>query len=219
MKIRAILFDLDGTLIDQFEAIHSAFSQTLNIMGFPIPSFDEVKRAVGGASDSTMVKLIGPERAKEAVSILRPIFEREMLRGVKVLAGVMDGLTTLREKGIKCGVLTNKYGPHARATCQHLGINKFLEFTLGANDTEWKKPSPELTQLALNKIGHGADETLYVGDSPYDQQTAANAGLKCYLLSTGTHSLEELSELPDVEVFQDFSSLIQLLESKIHTDN
>ena len=76
MKIRAILFDLDGTLIDQFEAIHRAFSKTLITMGFPSPSFEKVKRAVGGASDTTMVKLIGPERATEAVSILRPIFEQ-----------------------------------------------------------------------------------------------------------------------------------------------
>ena len=85
MKMRAILFDLDGTLIDQFLAIHKAFSKTLVRMGFPPPSFDEVKRAVGGSSDTTMSKLIGSERADEAVSILRPIFEKEMFEGLILL--------------------------------------------------------------------------------------------------------------------------------------
>ena len=53
------MFDLDGTLIDQFEAIHRAFCRVISSMNFPVPSFEEVKRAVG-ASDTTMAKLIGP---------------------------------------------------------------------------------------------------------------------------------------------------------------
>ena len=86
---RGILFDLDGTLIDQFEAIHSAFSKTLVSMGFSAPSYNEVRRAVGGASEATMTKLIGPSRAKEGVNKLRPIFEKEMFCGLKLLPGVM----------------------------------------------------------------------------------------------------------------------------------
>ena len=87
MPIRAILFDLDGTLIDQFEAIHRAFARVLTQMGYPEPSYEKVKSSVGGASLSTMTKLIGPERAQEAVEILRPIFEEEMLIGLKALPG------------------------------------------------------------------------------------------------------------------------------------
>jgi len=90
MAIRAILFDLDGTLIDQFDAIHRAFALTLESMGFKKPGFEEVKKAVGGASEATMIKLIGKERAKEAVQLLRPIFEKEMLTGLKVLPGALD---------------------------------------------------------------------------------------------------------------------------------
>ena len=77
MKIRAILFDLDGTLIDQFEAIHRAFSKTLITMGFPSPSFEKVKRAVGGASDTTMVKLIGPEEQRKQFQSLGLFLSRK----------------------------------------------------------------------------------------------------------------------------------------------
>ena len=90
MTIRAILFDLDGTLIDQFQAIYKAFSQVIKEMGFPVPSFETVKKAVGGASDTTMAKLIGKEHAKEAVQRLRPIFEKEMLNGLLVLPGAAE---------------------------------------------------------------------------------------------------------------------------------
>ena len=80
MSIRAILFDLDGTLIDQFDAIHRAFALTLESMGFKKPGFEEVKKAVGGASEATMIKLIGTERAKEAVQFSPNIRERNAKR-------------------------------------------------------------------------------------------------------------------------------------------
>ena len=90
--LRAILFDLDGTLIDQFQAIYKAFSQVISEMGFPVPDFETVKKSVGGASESTMAKLIGQENSKEAVKRLRPIFEKEMLHGLKPLPGAMETL-------------------------------------------------------------------------------------------------------------------------------
>ena len=211
MKTRAILFDLDGTLIDQFEAIHSAFSKTLVKMGFPPPSFEKVKRAVGGAAETTMATLIGTERAEEAVSILRPIFEKEMFEGVFLLPYVKEGLGLLTQSGIQSAVLTNKYGPHARAVCEHLGISPFLRFTIGANDTKWKKPNPALTRLALDRIGYGSEETIYVGDSPYDFNTARNGELDCHLVATGTHSLDELSMLKPQSVHLDFKSLVRHL--------
>ena len=207
MKPRSILFDLDGTLIDQFEAIHLSFSQTLITMGYPPPSFDKVKRAVGGASLKTMEKLIGSARAQEGVEILRPIFEKEMFRGLKALPFTLDGLEKICRTGVNCAVLTNKYGPHARLTCDHLGFSKFLDFTLGANDTNWRKPDARLTQFALKKMNSRPDQTLYIGDSPYDFETAKNAGLRCFLVATGTHTYDELSLLAEDSVFQDFETL------------
>ena len=216
MAIRAILFDLDGTLIDQFQAIYKAFALTLERMGYAKPSFEEVKRAVGGASESTMEKLIGPQRAKEAVEILRPIFEQEMLYGLTLLPGAEEILDLCKASKVKAAVLTNKYGPHARVVCKHLGLSKNLEFVIGADDTRWKKPNVKLTNYTLEKIGCNAQESLYIGDSPYDYKTAQNASMKCFLVSTGTHRVDELLKLSaSVEVKPDLESLIPLIEKLI----
>ena len=213
MAIRAILFDLDGTLIDQFQAIHKSFALTLERMGYNKPSFEEVKRAVGGASEATMEKLIGPERAKEAVQILRPIFEQEMLNGLTLLPGAKEILHWCKANKVKAAVLTNKYGPHARIVCKHLGISNDLEFVIGADDTQWKKPDVSLTNHTLEKIGYNATETLYIGDSPYDYKTAQNASMKCLLVSTGTHPVHELSKLnSSLEIQTNLKSLIPMIE-------
>jgi phosphoglycolate phosphatase len=216
MNFRAILFDLDGTLIDQFTAIHLAFSKALSKMGYREPSYDEVRRAVGGASEATMTKLIGPSRAKEAVSILRPIFEEEMLYDLTCLPYVERGLERITENKISCAVLTNKYGPHARSACKHLGLTKYFQFILGANDTNWKKPEPQLTQLALQKIGSSSNETIYVGDSPYDYETARKSNIRCHLVATGTHSYDELSKLEAQSTHSCFKSLIDHLMQLNH---
>ena len=180
-------------------------------MGYPEPSFETVKRAVGGASDTTMQKLIGPERAEEAVQILRPIFEKEMFDGLIALPGSNHILKWCKQNNIHTAVLTNKYGPHARAACKHLGFDQILKFTLGVNDTAWKKPDTRLTHFALNKLGFTPQETIYVGDSPYDYKTAKNASMECILLPTGTHGVDELLSLGSTIIVKE--NLSQLLES------
>ena len=87
-----------------------------------------------------------------------------MLEGLVALPHAKDSLSRLKESGLKLAVLTNKYGPHARKVCQHLGFTEFLEFTLGADDTEWKKPNPLLTEFALSMLKAKAYETAYIGD-------------------------------------------------------
>ena len=212
MPIRAIMFDLDGTLIDQFEAIHRAFSRVLVSMNFAEPSFEEVKQAVGGASDTTMAKLIGAENAMEAVRRLRPIFEEEMLSGLHPLPGSTEILKYCKENHLPAAVLTNKHGPHARAACNYLNFSQLLSFTIGANDTEWKKPDPKLSLYALEKLGSTSEETLYVGDSPYDYETAKQAGMQSILLPTGTHTRQELSELKKANIAGD---LTEIMETKL----
>ncbi len=208
MSLRAILFDLDGTLIDQFDAIHKAFSKTIAFLGLKTPSFNEIKRAVGGGSEETMSKLIGPERAKEAVEMLRPIFEKEMLVGLKPLPHALTVLKEFNQAGIICGVLTNKFGPHARAACEHLNLSNLLKLVIGADDTNWKKPHPLVTKFALNALGATSSTCLYVGDSPYDFETAENAGMPCKLVSTGTHKKEELEEFAGPQnVFENLRDL------------
>ena len=114
----------------------------------------------------------------------------------------MEILRSCHERGIQTAVLTNKHGPHARAACKHLGFCRYLEFTMGANDTEWRKPDPALTNHALSKLKLSPKEAIYVGDSPYDFHTAKNAENGLYTCGNETHPLDELKLDKDVPVFE-----------------
>src|SRR5690606_13538169 len=98
----------------------------------------------------------------------------------------------LRTRGAKTAVFTNKHGPSSRLTCAHLGLDTLLDGNFGATDTPWLKPEPAWTQQVLAQLGATAATTLLVGDSPFDVQTARNAGLAFIGVTTGTHTADEL---------------------------
>ena len=178
-------------------------------LGLEPADYETVRSTVGGSADMTMKKLVGPELAPKGLEIYPPIFESEMFNGLKVMPGALELLDALREKGEKTAIFTNKVGVHARATCDHLGITEMVDLVVGVKDTPWRKPDPEFTQHTLEKLEATATESLLVGDSPFDFASAENVGMDCRLVSTGTHSVEELSKLPALSIHEDLFDLAE----------
>jgi len=205
--LRAILFDLDGTLIDQFTAIHRAYARAMEELGLEPADYETVRGTVGGSADVTMTRLVGPELAPKGLEIYPPIFEEEMLIGLEAMPGALELLRALHENGEKTAVFTNKVGPHARAACDHLGFTPLLDLVIGVKDTPWRKPDPEFTQYVLDKLGTSAEESLLVGDSPFDFISADKVGMDCRLVTTGTHSAKELSDLDAISIHENLFDL------------
>eukprot|EP01041_Mallomonas_annulata_P034661 gene34661-57477_t len=121
-----ILFDLDGTLIDHFAAIHRSHSHTLRQLGLPAPTLAQVRAAVGGGLEHAIAQLIGPARVPEALPIYRAYWDATMLDDVVLLPGALELLQSLHSRGTKLAVFTNKAGPSSRLICAHLGLAPFL---------------------------------------------------------------------------------------------
>jgi len=186
------LFDLDGTLIDHFTAIHRSYAHTMAQLGLPVPTMAQVRKAVGGGQENSMRRLAGDANLARALKIYRTYWDRTMLDDVVLLPGARILLEALHARGATLGVLSNKLGSSSRLICDHLGITPLLQAVVGAQDTAWLKPQPELIAHTLGLLGKSADGAAMVGDSPYDIEAAHNAALPAWCVTTGTHDAAEL---------------------------
>ncbi|MBI5767367.1 MAG: HAD family hydrolase [Verrucomicrobia bacterium] len=206
-RFATVLFDLDGTLIDHFAAIHRAHTHTMTTLGLPPPTMEQVHRAVGGGVEVAIERLVGRERLAAAIPIYREFWERTMLDGVGLMPGGRELVEALHARGVKLGVFTNKLGTSSRAICDHLGITSLLGAIVGAKDTPWLKPQPEFAAHILEKLAASPATALLVGDSPYDVQAGHNGGFPCWAVTTGTHSAEELRAAGADAIFPDLIAL------------
>jgi phosphoglycolate phosphatase len=206
-RFQTYLFDLDGTLIDHFAAIHRAHSHTLQTLGLPTPTLAEIRAAVGGGLERAIGRLAGVDRVDEALAIYRPYWNATMLDDVELLPGARELLQRLHTAGATLAVLTNKHGPSSRRICDHLGLTPLLDGVFGAADTPWLKPEPEFTRHALEQLGADASGTLLIGDSPWDVEASKAGGFPSWCVTTGTHSAAELIAAGADKVFPDLIAL------------
>jgi len=211
-RFTTFLFDLDGTLIDHFAAIHRSHTHTMLQLGLPAPTMEQVHRAVGGGVEVAIERLVGRERLAAAIPIYREFWERTMLDGVELMPGARELLEALHARGAKLGVFTNKLGTSSRVVCDHLGVTPLLGAIVGAKDTPWLKPQPEFAAYVLAQLGAAPVTALLVGDSPYDVQAAHNGGFPCWAVTTGTHTADELRAAGADAVFADLPALHRALD-------
>lgn len=206
----AILWDLDGTLIDQTAAIVRCYAEVITELGNPQPDDAVIRRSLGGPMASTMGIFVGEAQMEAACQAFRKRFPEIMFDGLIVLPGGKEMIERAYKARIPQVLFTNKHGDTARQVSHYAGFSKYVPQCIGSADTEWHKPEAKLTQHVLDMIGVSADGAVIIGDSPTDVAVARNAGLRCYCAATGAHSVEELL---DAGADAAFESLIDLGQS------
>ena len=206
-QFSTILLDLDGTLVDAFTTIHRSYVHTLPQFGRPVPTMAEVRRAVGGGLANAMGHFLPPELIPAAMKVHIAYSEKILLEDATLMPGALALLQALQARGVNCAVLTNKLGDAARRICTHLGVAPLLRGVYGAGDTPWLKPRREFTDHVLEKLGASAATVLLIGNSPFDVETAHNAGFPCWCVTTGTHSAGQLRAAGAEEIFPDLAAL------------
>ena len=193
MKYNAVLFDLDGTLLDTLGDLHLGVNVTLENHGYPQRTLEEVRAFVGNGARQLM-QLALPQGTSEAEleSILAEYLEWYRVNFCVTAApytGVKAVVDALIAKGVKVAVVSNK----PDATTKQLAEMFFPGLpAFGQRDDIPKKPAPQMVWRAMETLGVTAEESVYVGDSEVDVATARNAGLPLVAVNWGFRTTEQL---------------------------
>jgi phosphoglycolate phosphatase len=212
VRFHTVFFDLDGTLVDAFTTIYRSYVHTLPLFGYPVPTMEQVRRAVGGGLEKAMSHFVPEELVAGACKAHVEYSETILFEDARLYPGAIDLVSTLHARGVSTAVLTNKIGDQARALMKHLRLETHLKLVLGARDFPWRKPSLEFTNEAMRRLGAAADGTCIVGDSPFDVETGLNAGFPAFCVTTGTHDEPQLREAGATAVHPDLISLAREFE-------
>lgn len=207
--MKTILFDLDGTLVDHFTTIAQGIAFAQRKIGLPESSYEDVCAAVGGGITLTLTRLIGADAAKTAEPIFNEHFDANLFDGLTALPGAAWLLEKLYVSGqYKLAVFTNKTGKHSRRVVEHLELDQWLTATVGTGDTPYRKPAPEFTAHMLEVMEATSEETIMIGDSPFDFEAAEAGCLSSYLVTTGSHNRAQLElETAAVAIYEDLYQL------------
>jgi phosphoglycolate phosphatase len=196
-KFEAVIFDLDGTLLDTLQDIADSANFALRQLGFPLHSTEEYKYFIGDGIE-TAVRRILPESNRDARTIARCLelnrveYRRCWKIHTRPYAGITDMLSELQERKIPMAILSNK--PH-EFTCEIvaaiLGAFDF-EVVLGARDGVAVKPDPATAIEIAHKMRIPPGQFLYVGDSGTDMETANAAGMYAVGVLWGFRAADEL---------------------------
>jgi phosphoglycolate phosphatase len=208
-NIRGVIFDLDGTLVDSYQAIYLSFHHAYTRLGLSPLSLEEVNKLVGRGLSRTFGELLGEEKGLQALSLFRKKYEEIFRPHTHLLPDVRTVLEDLYGRGIRLAVATNKFGPLSREVFRHFKMENFFTVIVGDGDVPQNKPHPAMLHLALEKMGLKKDEALFVGDSAIDIQTAQNAGMRVYAVPTGNTAREDLEKAEPTAVLPRLLDLIK----------
>jgi len=192
---RAVLFDVDGTLVDTNELHAVAWREAFRHFGRDVP-LDAIREQIGKGGDNlipTLLPDLGEERREELDSFRGALFKRDYLPRAVPFPGVRALFERLTEDGVRIVLASSSSKAEVHFHLDLLGAEDLVEDYTSKDDVESSKPCPDIFEAALKKVAPlRAEEVLVVGDSPWDIKAAKRAGLAAVGFLSGGFSEEVL---------------------------
>ncbi len=187
---RLAVFDLDGTLVDSVEDLHASVNHALAAVGLPPRSLAEVRSFVGEGARVLLAKAVAPrdELLEPALAAWRPHYAAHCLDRTLPYPGVGP---LLAGAGRTLAVLTNKPGEMSRKILDGLGLLQRVAVVIGGDEAP-RKPDPTGLLEIMARVGATAADTVFVGDSRHDVETARRAGVAMVAVTWGLATRDEL---------------------------
>ncbi len=187
---KAVIFDLDGTLLNTLDDLADSTNYALSRFGYPTRTIEEVRQFVGNGVAKLIERAI-PEgknnpNFEKCLAIFKENYAQNMYNKTAPYNGIIEMLSNLKSKGIKIAVVSNKFDLAVKELCKKY-FEGFIDFAAGENEAQGikKKPAPDTVISVLNEFNFASEDAVYVGDSDVDIMTAKNSKMPCISVTWG----------------------------------
>ena len=197
MKYRALISDLDGTLLDTLEDLADSVNAALARLGLPQHEVDAYRYFVGDGRRAMALRALPEDHRDEAtlgllIAHIGEEYDRRCANHTQPYEGITELLDALTARGVRMAILSNKPHSYTEAMVSRLLPNWSFEFVLGESPSIPRKPDPAGALHIAEQMGIKPEECLYIGDSGVDMQTATAAGLYAVGVLWGFRTADEL---------------------------
>ncbi len=187
-KYNAVIFDLDGTLLNTLDDLMDSANYALEQYGYKKRTRDEIRRFVGNGVRKLMERAVpegtSGETIEQILATFKDHYEKNMMNQTGPYDGIMELLSCLKEREIPAAIVSNKFDLAVK-NLSRLFFDGYIQAAIGESEKVAKKPAPDTALKALARLGMPAERTVYVGDSDVDILTAKNAGMDCISVTWG----------------------------------
>ena len=215
--IQAIIFDLDGTLLDSVDFHAKAWVDAFQQFGHAV-SFEKVRSQIGKGADQLMPEFLSPEEIEKIGEDLQKargeIFKSKYQKDIKPFPKVRELLQKIIANGQKPALASSAKGEELEAFKKIAGIDDLIAAESSSKDAEKSKPHPDIFQAAIKKLGLIAtSEMIAVGDTPYDAEAAGKAGLRTVGVLCGGFPEADLRKAGCIAIYSGPEDLLKNYES------
>lgn len=212
---QAIIFDMDGTLLDSVDLNAQSWHEAFNAFGYAV-SFEEARAQIGKGGDHLLPTFLSEEAIEEHGDEIEEWradrFRTRYLKLLKPFSAVPDLLRRLRDVGLKIAVASSAKQSELEKYLDMVGIRDLVDVTTCSDDAESSKPDPDIFQSALQKLGVAPDHAIAIGDTPYDAQAAAKAGMRSIGVLCGGFTEQSLLDAGCCAVYPGPAALLACLD-------
>jgi HAD superfamily hydrolase (TIGR01509 family) len=210
---KAVIFDVDGTLIDTNDLHAAAWVDAFRHFGIEV-AYEDVRSQMGKGGDQLMPVFVDAERLKregERIETFRTeLFKRDYLPNVRAFPEVRALFERVRKAGQATGLATSGKREEVDRHMKTAEISDLVDDATTADDAEHSKPEPDIFAAALKRLAPlTAEDAIVVGDTPYDAQAAAKVGLRTVGLLSGGFSQEDLEAAGCIAIYADPKALLE----------
>lgn len=210
--ITAIIFDIDGTLIDSVDLHAEAWRVSLARFGKKV-TFEEVRRQIGKGGDQLMPVFLSPKElakfGEELEQFRGDLFKKEFLPRVKAFPDVRQLFQRIRQDDKRIALASSAKGDELKTYKAIAGIDDLIEAETSSDDAARSKPYPDIFQAALAELGDvRADNVIVVGDTIYDAEAAGKAHMRTIGVMCGGWSEEDLRRAGCIAIYRDPADLL-----------